>query len=129
MPMQDFSSSPLIDREQFDMLVATGEDDAVGMINELLGLYTADGDPKCAELHKAAAGPDRIQCNRLAHALAGASANLGCFRLSQLCRAYEHGAKEEFSQDELIKGAVAIETLYRVSVEAMKNEVAKIGKA
>jgi HPt (histidine-containing phosphotransfer) domain-containing protein len=128
MPVPDFSSSPLIDHEQFDMLVSTGEDDAVNMITELLDLYTGEADPKFVEMQKAAAELDRYKFNRMAHALAGASANLGCLRLSQVCRAYEHGAKADLSQDELVQGASAIEALYRISVEAMKVEIGKIGK-
>ena len=128
MPVPDFSNSPLIDREQFDMLVSTGEDDAANMITELLGLYTEETEPKFAEMQKAATDLDRYKFNRLSHALAGASANLGCLRLSQLCRAYEHGAKADLSQEDLVQGASTIETLYRLSVEAMKGEIAKISK-
>jgi HPt (histidine-containing phosphotransfer) domain-containing protein len=128
MPLPDVSSFPFIDREQFDMLVATGEDDAVGMLTELLDLFTGEADPKFVEIHKAALELDRIKCNRQAHALAGASANLGCLRLSKLCRAYESGAKDTLTQAELIQGAKDIEALYRLSVTAMKEEIGKIGK-
>jgi len=128
MPVPDFSNSPLIDKEQFEMLVSTGEDDAVSLINELLGLFVAEADPKFLDMRKAASELDRYKFNRLAHALAGASANLGCLRLSQVCRAYEHGAKADLTMDELVAGALAIEALYRISVEAMQAEIAKIGK-
>jgi len=128
MPVPDFSNSPLIDHEQFDMLVSTGEDDAVNMINELLGLYTGEAEPKFIEMQKAAADLDRYKFNRLAHALAGASANLGCLRLSQVCRAYEHGSKADLTRDELVFGASAIEALYSLSIDAMKVEITKIGK-
>lgn len=110
------------------MLVATGEDDAVGMLKELMDLFTSEADPKCLEIQKAASELDRIQCNRLAHALAGASANLGCLRLSKLCRGYENGAKESLTQAELVQGAKDIEVLYRESVVAMQEEIGKIGK-
>jgi HPt (histidine-containing phosphotransfer) domain-containing protein len=128
MPLPDVSSFPFIDREQFDMLVATGEDDAVGMLTELLDLFTSEAEPKFADIMGAATDLDRIRCNRQAHALAGASANLGCLRLSKLCRAYENGAKEELTQAELIQGAKEIEVLYAASVEAMRAEIEKIGK-
>jgi HPt (histidine-containing phosphotransfer) domain-containing protein len=128
MPLPDVSSFPFIDREQFDMLVATGEDDAVGMLTELLELFTGESEPKFAEMQKAATELDRTKCNRLAHALAGASANLGCLRLSKLARGYENGAKADLTQPELIQGAKDIEALYRQSVTEMKAEIAKIGK-
>lgn len=126
MPLPSFSDSPLIDREQFDMLVATGEDDARNMLEELMDLYTGEADPKFEELRKAAADVDRHKCNRIGHALAGASANLGCLRLSMLCRAYEHGAKADMPADDLMQGALAIEALYKISVAEMKQEIAKL---
>lgn len=128
MSLPDFTSVPLIDREQFDMLVLTGEDDAANMLAELLDLFTAEAEPKFVDLAQAAAKMDRIPCNRIAHALAGASANLGCLRLSKLCREYEHGAKETLSADDLVSGATAMEALYHISVDAMKAEIANIGK-
>jgi HPt (histidine-containing phosphotransfer) domain-containing protein len=128
MPVSDFASLPLIDREQFDMLVATGEADAANMLNELMGLYTAEADPKFNDMRKAAVDLDRVAYNKLSHALAGASANLGCLRLSKVCREYEHGAKDTLSQDELIQGVTDIQNLYRISVKAMNEEIAKIGK-
>jgi HPt (histidine-containing phosphotransfer) domain-containing protein len=128
MPVSDFSSSPLIDKEQFEMLVSTGEDDAVNMINELLGLFTGEVEPKFIDMQKAAVEMDRYKFTRMAHALAGASANLGCLRLSQVCRAYEHGSKTDLTRDELVEGAKAIEALYRISIEAMQAEITKIGK-
>lgn len=128
MPLPDVSGVPFIDREQFDMLVATGEDDAVGMLTELLDLFTSEAEPKFADIMDAATSLDRVRCNRLAHALAGASANLGCLSLSKICRAYENGAKEELTQQELIQGAKEIEVVYAASVEAMRAEIDKIGK-
>lgn len=130
MPLPDFSASPLIDREQFDMLVATGEDDAAGMLSELLGLFTGESEPKFAELNKCAATLDRYKCSRIAHALAGSSGNLGCLRLSQMCRAYEHASNGTpgLSQNELVQGALDIAAVYKISIEAMKTEIANIGK-
>ncbi|HNX05930.1 MAG TPA: Hpt domain-containing protein, partial [Opitutales bacterium] len=128
--LQDFSASPLIDREQFEMLVETGEDDARGMLTELMGLFTGEAEPKFVELNKCAAEMDRYKCSRIAHALAGASGNLGCLRLSQMCRAYEHASNGTpgLSQEELVKGALDIAATYRISVEAMSVEIEKIGK-
>ena len=128
MSVSDFANIPLIDREQFDMLVATGESDAVNMLTELMGLFTGEADPKFEEMRKAALELDRMKYNKLSHALAGASANLGCLRLSKVCREYEHGAKDTLSQDDLIQGVTDIQNLYRISVDAMQAEIAKIGK-
>ncbi|MBN1404433.1 MAG: Hpt domain-containing protein [Opitutales bacterium] len=127
MPLPDFSNEGLIDRDQFEMLVATGEDDASGMLVELLDLYTGEAEPKFVELYEAAAEVDRHKCNRIAHALAGASANLGLLRLSHVCRAYEQGARGDMSKEDLHDGAEAIEKLYHISVAEMKVEISKLG--
>jgi len=127
MAFPDFSDEPLIDREQFEMLVETGEDDASGMLEELLDLFTGEAEPKFLELHQAAEDVDRHKCNRIAHALAGASANLGCLRLSHLARAFEQGAKADMPKEALMKGSRDIEALYHISVAEMKVEIAKLG--
>jgi HPt (histidine-containing phosphotransfer) domain-containing protein len=130
MAQQDFSASPLIDKEQFQMLVDTGEDDAQGMLSELMGLFTGEAEPKFVELNKCAADVDRYKCSRIAHALAGASANLGCLRLSQMCRAYEHASNGNpcLSPADLVKDALDIAAVYKISVEAMNEAIARIGK-
>jgi HPt (histidine-containing phosphotransfer) domain-containing protein len=130
MPLQDFSSTPLIDQEQFEMIVATCDDDAPGMLGELLGLFTGEAEPKFEELRSCAASLDRYKCSRIAHALAGASGNLGCLRLSRICRDYEHtsNANPGLTPAELASGAENIVAAYKVSVEAMQAEIAKLGK-
>jgi hypothetical protein len=67
MPTTEHTEIPIIDREQFDMLIATGEDEAASMLNELLELYTTEAEPKLKELHMMAALVDRHRCNRIAH--------------------------------------------------------------
>ncbi len=109
------------------MLVATGEDEAKAMLEELLDLYTQEAEPKFIELYQAAAEVDRHKCNRIAHALAGASANLGLLRLSQVCRAYEHGARSDMSREDLESGAALIEKAYHVAIVQMKVEIAALG--
>lgn len=126
MSLPDFSDAELIDNEQFEMLVATGEDEAAEMLAELLELYTGEAEPKFVELYQAAGEVDRHKCNRIGHALAGASANLGLLRLSKLCRAYENGAKADWSKEDLEDGAKAIESLYHESVVEMKNRIAAL---
>lgn len=126
MSLPDFSNEGLIDQDQFEMLVATGEDEAREMLDELLELYTTEAEPKFIELYSAAEEVDRHKCNRIAHALAGASANLGLLRLSHVCRAYEQGAKTDLSKEDLQDGAQAIEKLYHVSVAEMQTEINKL---
>ena len=125
MTLSQYAQTPIIDRDQFDMLIATGEDEAVAMLNELLELYTGEAEPKLKELHSAAALGDRQRCNRIAHALAGASANLGGLRLASLCRAYENSVQSQ-SVEQLKTGAVHIEETYHITVVEMRAEVAKI---
>lgn len=122
----DSSEIPLIDREQFDMLVETGEDEAAEMIRELLDLFTGEAGPKLEELVVAASEEDRQRCIRISHAIAGASANLGGQRLSTYARAYENAAAT-MSVDELSAGAQLIRDYYRITLDAMESELEKLG--
>jgi HPt (histidine-containing phosphotransfer) domain-containing protein len=126
MPTTEHTEIPIIDREQFDMLIATGEDEAASMLNELLELYTTEAEPKLKELHMMAALVDRHRCNRIAHALAGASANLGGMRLAAFCRAYENSAQTQ-TPLQLKEGATRIESTYHATVAEMRAEIAKLG--
>lgn len=122
----DSSEIPLIDREQFDMLVETGEDEAAEMIRELLDLFTGEAGPKLEELVLAAAADDRQRCIRISHAVAGASANLGGQRLSTYARAYENAAAS-MSVDDLTAGANRIQEYYIITLEAMESELEQLG--
>ncbi len=125
MPTQTHTQMPIIDREQFDMLIATGEDEAASLLRELLDLYVGEAEPKLKELKQVAAMADRYRCNRIAHALAGASANLGGQRMAAVCRAYENSADSQ-SQSDLVTGAEYIESVYRLTVAEMEAEIAKL---
>lgn len=115
MLVQDFTTISLIDQEQFDMLVETGEEEAAEMIQELLDLFTEETGPRLTDLRAVAATGDREQVARHAHAIAGASSNLGGLRLSKVARHLEYEVPVVKSDE--IKSLVAeVESIYEETV-------------
>ncbi|MDP0498901.1 MAG: Hpt domain-containing protein [Verrucomicrobiota bacterium JB022] len=89
MELSHILAEPVVDREQFDMLVETGEDAAAELIQELLDLFREESGPRLDALQASLGQNDTVAIGKHAHSLAGASANLGALRLSKLCRKLE----------------------------------------
>lgn len=88
--MQDtFGKTPLIDEEQIEMLVETGEDAAAELIEELIDLFVEESEPKLEEIPGNIERGEVERVVRNAHAIAGSSANLGALRLSEIARCLE----------------------------------------
>ncbi len=125
MPIPQFQDTSIIDSDQFEMLIETGEDEAAQMLQELLDLFVDETGRKLPELEQAAREGDRHRCNRIAHAIAGSSANLGGLRLSSFARAYEAAAATAL-QDDLIQDARSMKLLYDETVAAIQSEIQKL---
>ena len=69
--------SPLLDREQLQMLVEAGAGESVEMLRELLSLFAEESEQKLDELRASKETGDYARMSRAAHALAGSSANVG----------------------------------------------------
>lgn len=59
------------------------------LIVELVDLYVADAESQFSQLETAAAGVDLDQVGRIAHALKGASASVGCNEASKCFKQLE----------------------------------------
>lgn len=122
MKMESILSEPLIDQEQMDMLIEAGEGAAAELLEELLGLFIGEAEPQLAELGEKIASEDHYRVERLMHALAGSSANLGALRLSQLARKIEHTA-ETASKAELLEWSAYLRNCYRESVALFQTQI------
>lgn len=127
MQNRDVMALPIIDREQFDMLVETGEDTAPGLIQELLDLFIEESDPRMKSLPNALRAGDLTQMAKDAHAIAGSAANLGAYRLSQLCRALENSVTTK-NRGYFRATIRQIRQEYKRAISTFKKEIAAIGR-
>jgi HPt (histidine-containing phosphotransfer) domain-containing protein len=125
MNMESILREPLVDQEQMDMLIETGEGAAAELLEELLGLFVGEADPQLAELTTVIAEENRERVGRLAHALAGSSANLGALRLSQIARKIERSAPTA-TGGELLEWSAYLRSCYKESVELFKTQIASL---
>lgn len=110
------------------MLIDTGGDAAHQLFTELLQLFIGETGPRITLLQNAAAEDDFKTVASQAHSIAGASANLGGLRLSQLCRSVEMRIlNEEVVDPKEIRMAVQIiPGLFQQTLEALELEMAKL---
>jgi CheY-like chemotaxis protein len=78
---------PVIDEDVLAQLAQLGGDTGDDFLGELAALFLADADAHVVALRQARADADAESVARLAHALSGASANLGATELARLCAA------------------------------------------
>lgn len=125
MELSQILALPIVDREQFDMLVMTGEDAAAELIQELLDLFRQESAPRVDLLRQALSAKDTQSIVKHAHSIAGASGNLGAYRLSQLCRQLEVEARQGFSPAVLLIGA-HVRTEFDRAIRTFDEEIAAL---
>ncbi len=126
MDFHTISQTALIDDEQINMLIETGEDAAAELIQELLDLFVEEAEPRLDSLQNALQTGDAGTAARDAHAIAGASANLGAQRLSKGARMLEHALKEEKNPAELIELLAYLRGCYKESVELFNSQISRL---
>jgi HPt (histidine-containing phosphotransfer) domain-containing protein len=127
MISQTFLETPLIDEEQFAMLVETGEEMAAEMLTELIDLFETEMTPRMSDLHQfCGSGSELMPLTKLAHAIAGSSGNLGCMRLSTMARYLENHISG-IPLAELPAWGKAIEALYLETLETYKQRITELG--
>jgi len=98
------------------MLIASGGDEAVDLISEILELFREESEANLAALESRRKAGDLSELGRAAHALAGSSANIGAARLWQSAKSLEQSAKEgSLPSAEEIE---ALKSLYEESIKA-----------
>jgi signal transduction histidine kinase/CheY-like chemotaxis protein/HAMP domain-containing protein/HPt (histidine-containing phosphotransfer) domain-containing protein len=78
-------SQAVLDGQVIGRLERLGEESGEDLVGQLAILFVADADARVVALHEALAVNDAVAVVRLAHALSGASANLGATVLARLC--------------------------------------------
>ncbi|ADE53268.1 Hpt domain-containing protein [Coraliomargarita akajimensis] len=114
---------PVIDREQFEMLVMPDEgDEGLELIRDIFGIFTREGDDKLEQLDAVCAANDLTELRKLVHFIAGSAGNLGLSRLCAFYRAIEHAIDNEQVRD--VSGfADAVRSEYALACEAYKAEL------
>jgi CheY-like chemotaxis protein len=87
-PSTDVRAGPL-DQEIVERLERLGEDAGEDLMGELTTLFRADADARVLLMREALAGEDPATISSSAHALSGASANVGATVLAGLCATLE----------------------------------------
>ena len=81
----------LVDAGKIQELLDLLGDESVA---ELIDVFEVEFERRFSELGSAIASSDLPKATRLCHSLKGASENIGAKSLGELCREYEHAAKE-----------------------------------
>jgi CheY-like chemotaxis protein len=79
----------VLDGKTILSLTETAGDDAPAFLSELVDIYLQDSSLRLTAIHNAVSGGDAAGLAAAAHALKGASANLGARRVEALCRRLE----------------------------------------
>lgn len=82
----------LLDLEQIEMLLETGGEEAVELMDELIELYISECLVKFKEIENALLPSSAVDCKaiaRHAHAVAGSSANIGAKRMWHIAKSIE----------------------------------------
>ena len=116
MKYSRWKDEPLLDNMQIEMLVGSMEDGDLDLLKELKELYCQETAAQLQRLQDALRTEDEGGQKKLAHAIAGSSANLGFLRLSKLMRHIENDAVESA---ELVKLSAELESVYEESLQAL----------
>ncbi|MBT62597.1 MAG: hypothetical protein CML13_05225 [Puniceicoccaceae bacterium] len=89
-------NSPIIDREQLDMLVVSdGREDDLELAGELFELFANESAAKLYALPEVCSQGDANQLRNIVHFVAGSAGNLGLARLSAFYRGIEQAIDEQ----------------------------------
>jgi PAS domain S-box-containing protein len=86
------AEAPALDAQFIERLERLGADAGEDLVEQLTALFLADADMGVAAMRDALAGEDAATLVRCAHALRGASANVGANALAGLCATLEAGS-------------------------------------
>ncbi len=116
---------PILDEEQIQMLVETGGAEAEQLFEELIRLFVEETGPRLTLIEEALEKNDLSVVAKQAHAVAGASANLGAIRLSQHCRQLERRILDNpnLAKNAIAQEIVAIRPLYETSLQELRQRV------
>lgn len=121
LPTQE---TPVLDSEQIELLNMAAADLGAAFWEDLMHTFYSEVMPRLSEIRTAAADRDVQTLRKLAHFIAGSSANIGMKRLAALCRNIESEIDSEtFTQYEAVLAHVQRE------YEVASAEMAQLMKA
>jgi len=129
MEVNKYKDLPLLDDDQMEMLISTGDSMAADLIEELLGLYTDESGKLVQSVSQANVESDPKIVSREAHAIAGSSANLGVLRISKITKALELSIVSDGFTSEVLALCAGLPAVYEESVKAVKAQIAEIRNA
>jgi len=86
-------SYTLLDLSQVNMLLESGGEESIELINEILGLFEEESRVKFSDLKTAKANTDVEAFGFASHAVAGSSANIGGVVVWQKAKVMENNCK------------------------------------
>lgn len=110
----------LLDSDQILMLIETGEDSAAELLQELLELYESECEVKLSELRVAINRGESLSASKLAHAIAGSSANIGARKIWQMAKHVEETSKAGNS-DSCASTVDELDQLYALTIKELRG--------
>ncbi len=121
MDVSQYRESPLLDEEQWAILLNAGDDDPRALLDELLVLFEEDVEERLYPLSEADPERDLAEIRQHAHSIAGSGSNLGACRLAAIARALE-GA-EDLTTESFAEAVNALLDTYAESVRVLRERV------
>lgn len=116
-------ATPVMDREQIDMLlmVDEGDDDSMALVRELFDLFQGESAEKLKSLDGICAANDCAELRKVVHFVAGSAGNLGLAQLSLFYRGVEQ-AIDEGTLTDLSQCPPPIHAAFLSACEAFSSE-------
>lgn len=126
--MNDLHLLPILDEEQIQMLEETGGEDAEQLFEELIKLFVEESDPRLTLIEESLELHNLPVVAKQAHAVAGASANLGATRLSHHCRLLERRILDNpnLTISAIARDVAEIRPLYEISLQELRQRVSAL---
>ncbi len=121
----EFEHVPLVDEDQWSVLLDAGDDDPRGLLGELQNLFREDVEARLLALAKADPVKDVATIAAHAHSVAGSASNLSAARLAAVARRVEEGGL--LSQEELDAFVEVLQATYDQSLAALGIRIANLG--
>lgn len=112
----------MLDKEQIDLLLESASDGGAVLMQDLLKLFIEENAPRLTELDYYIKQRDIKALDRVAHFMAGSSANIGALRLSKFCQELEN-LDESADFNHLRKISYRVRINYLATVEAFQEVI------
>ncbi len=119
MDVSRFRDVPVIDEEQWSVLVGAGDDDPRALLEELIALFKEDVEERLQPLSEADPLLERAEIQQHAHSIAGSGSNLAASRLAAIARWLEEA--EDYSPDDFSEAVRLLLDTYAESLRELRE--------